>query len=121
MKLPAAGSYLPQLDGIRAVAVTLILLVHCVIVPGHGTAAWILRNVLWNGWIGVDLFFVLSGYLITSILLRARTRPHYFRNFYARRFLRIFPPYYAVIAILTIAAAWLPFGPLRPAYPYPTY
>lgn len=120
-KLPAAGSYLPQLDGIRAIAVTLVLFVHCVIVPGRGTAAWILRNVLSNGWIGVDLFFALSGYLITSILIRARTRPHYFRNFYARRFLRIFPPYYVVIAILAIAAAWLPFGPLRPAWPYLTY
>lgn len=120
-KLPAAGSYLPQLDGLRAIAVTLVLLVHCVMVPGQGTTAWILRNVLSNGWIGVDLFFALSGYLITSILLRARARPHYFRNFYARRFLRIFPPYYAVIAILSIASAWLPFGPLRPAWPYLTY
>jgi peptidoglycan/LPS O-acetylase OafA/YrhL len=120
-KLPNAGSYLPQLDGIRAIAVTLVLLVHCVMVPDHGLAAWILRNVLSNGWIGVDLFFALSGYLITSILLRARTRPHYFRNFYARRFLRIFPPYYAVIAVLAVAAAWLPFGPLRPAWPYLTY
>jgi len=120
-KLPAAGSYLPQLDGLRAIAVTLVLLVHCIMVPADGTAAWILRNVLSNGWIGVDLFFALSGYLITSILLRARTRPHYFRNFYARRFLRIFPPYYAVIAILAIAAGWLPFGPLRPAWPYLTY
>lgn len=120
-KLPAAGSYLPQLDGIRAIAVTLVLLVHCVMVPSQGVLGWILRNVLSNGWIGVDLFFALSGYLITSILLRARTRPHYFRNFYARRFLRIFPPYYAVVAILVAAAAWLPFGALRPAWPYLTY
>jgi peptidoglycan/LPS O-acetylase OafA/YrhL len=119
--LPVSGRYLPQLDGVRAIAVGLVLLVHCVIVPEHGLAAWALRHTLSNGWIGVDLFFALSGYLITSILLRAKSRPHYFRNFYARRFLRIFPLYYAIIGILAAAAAWLPFGPLRPAWPYLTY
>jgi len=120
-KLPVSGRYLPELDGVRAIAVGLVLLVHCVIVPEHGLVAWALRHTLSNGWIGVDLFFALSGYLITSILLRAKSRPHYFRNFYARRFLRIFPLYYAIIGILAVAAGWLSFGPFRPAWPYLTY
>ena len=119
--LPAGGTYLPQLDGIRAVAVSLVVILHCIIVPENGVVAWIARNVLSNGWIGVDLFFALSGYLITSILLRTKQHPHYFRNFYARRALRIFPLYYAIVGVMAGIAIWLPFGPLHPAWPYLTY
>src|SRR5437763_6300809 len=118
---PRGSDYLPQLDGIRAIAVGLVLLAHCVVVPSRGTLAWGLRHTLSNGWIGVDLFIVLSGFLITGILLRERTELHYFRNFYVRRLLRIFPLYYLLLVILWIAAPRLPFGPMYPAWTYFTY
>jgi peptidoglycan/LPS O-acetylase OafA/YrhL len=68
----------------------------------HGAVAW--------GWTGVNLFFVLSGFLITSNLLGTRDKPHYFHNFHARRALRIWPVYLLVLAVVYLNAPWF-IGP----------
>jgi len=80
------------LDGLRAVAALSVFVHHAIGFPA-------LARFTSIGWIGVDLFFVISGYLITTILLGMRGAPHYFRNFYMRRTLRIFPPYYLFLLI----------------------
>src|SRR6185437_16043814 len=86
--------HVPQLDGFRGLAVVLVLIVHLWHYPqGYDH----LNKLLGGGWIGVDLFFVLSGFLITRILLAARENPTYYRDFYMRRTLRIFPLYYAIL------------------------
>jgi len=96
---------IPALDGIRGLAVLLVVLYH--FIPeeaGEISAFWRWAQI---GWIGVDLFFVLSGFLITGILLEEREQPRYFLNFYARRTLRIFPLYYAVLFATLVAVPGL--------------
>jgi len=81
--------------------VLLVLAFHFAHLDGAGDAAEkVLLGVTGAGWSGVDLFFVLSGFLITGILLDAKGSPGYFRVFYLRRALRIFPLYYAYLAVL---------------------
>ena len=95
-----SSARVPSFDGLRGLAVLAVVCFHTLrITPNHSwwTSVW--AAIQESSWIGVDLFFVLSGFLITGILLDSRESPHYFVNFYARRTLRIFPLYYAVLAV----------------------
>ena len=92
-----------RLDGLRALAILSVFLYHLGRYDQpHGAAAEALLTFVASGWAGVDLFFVLSGFLITGILLRQREAPGRFRTFYARRFLRIFPLYYALLLLFLV-------------------
>ena len=80
-----------ELDGLRGIAVLAVISEHYM--------SWLPAIGSQFGWLGVDLFFILSGFLITSILLELRDREHYFKVFYSRRALRIFPPYFLGIFV----------------------
>lgn len=110
------AGHIPALDGIRGLAVILVLFCH-----GTGRAFGETANEVFSGPIdrtilslarvsftGVDLFFVLSGFLITGILFDAKGKDHYFRNFYARRTVRIFPLYYAFLVLFLVIWPELP-------------
>jgi peptidoglycan/LPS O-acetylase OafA/YrhL len=106
--------HIGALDGLRAAAILLVLLYH--LTPDHESSHG-LRTLLFKiadlGWSGVDLFFVLSGFLITTKLLAARDDAHPFRDFYVRRTLRIFPLYYAVVFVVLVvipAIAAVPYA-----------
>lgn len=85
------------LDGVRGLALVTVFVIHCFNPVPLGPVSSALHAIADSGWLAIDLFFVLSGYLITAILLRTRGQADYFRNFYARRALRIFPAYYLVV------------------------
>jgi len=95
-------SYIPELQGLRGLAVLAVVVYHC---HPRLEGTWLHAASLW-GWAGVNLFFVLSGILITSILLDARDKPHYFRNFYGRRALRIWPVYVLLLILVYLNADW---------------
>ncbi len=95
---------IPELDGIRGLAIALVLIYHFGEFQGRSAPDKLLASIFGLGWSGVDLFFVLSGFLITGILLRTKTSTNYFRVFYTRRFLRILPLYtVALIAFFHVA------------------
>jgi peptidoglycan/LPS O-acetylase OafA/YrhL len=100
----ASVNHVPALDGVRGLAILMVLVLH--LFQGFDFSdSWLgvrLHAISSLGQTGVDLFFVLSGYLITGILLKSRESRGYFRVFYARRALRIFPLYYGVLAAILV-------------------
>jgi peptidoglycan/LPS O-acetylase OafA/YrhL len=88
----------PQLDAVRGIAILLVMLVN----TSEKYPALHIQRVVGNGWMGVDLFFALSGFLITGILLDTKDSPDYFKNFYVRRVLRILPLYYAILLFMFV-------------------
>jgi peptidoglycan/LPS O-acetylase OafA/YrhL len=94
---------LPQLDGLRGVAIMLVILHN----QGPKYPSLHLEHLFANGWMGVDLFFVLSGFLITGILVDTKHAEGYFKNFYARRCLRIWPLYYSLIFFMFIVVPFV--------------
>jgi peptidoglycan/LPS O-acetylase OafA/YrhL len=94
---PRTGHF-PSLDGLRGLAVSFVFFYHCVIFP-----AW--REPFTIGWCGIELFFVLSGFLITGLIVDTRGEPHALRNFWVRRALRIVPLYYVALAYLYLSLA----------------
>lgn len=103
-KMAEHPTKVPALDGIRGLAILMVMISHFIFHTWEKTGWY---RVLQAGWLGVDLFFVLSGFLITGILLDTRQRSDYFSRFYKRRVLRIFPLYFFAIALVWLCVVFI--------------
>jgi peptidoglycan/LPS O-acetylase OafA/YrhL len=117
----ASLARIPELDGLRGLAIVSVMLYHYMDDAGRTSfgLAYKFRQLFRLGWSGVDLFFVLSGFLIGGILLDARKSNSYFRTFYARRAFRILPMYFLWIALYVVAVGVMLRWPLHalPVFP----
>jgi peptidoglycan/LPS O-acetylase OafA/YrhL len=120
---PGGFRHIPALDGVRGLAILLVLGDHLLWANNQtGSVVFnFLVGVRESLWIGVNLFFALSGFLITGILWDTLHKPNFFRNFYARRSLRIFPLYYGVLLTLLALTHVLHFEWNHWQYFYLTY
>jgi peptidoglycan/LPS O-acetylase OafA/YrhL len=109
----SSTGHLPALDGIRGLAIVWVVLHNTAdpLPPTLHGASHVLAFLVHPGWIGVQLFFALSGFLITGILLDTQRAANYFLGFYAKRALRILPLYYTVLILLLIVVPNLQRGP----------
>jgi Acyltransferase family len=105
---------IPELDGLRGVAILLVVITHCLnreSIPGEPKFLTQLLTFINRtkslGWSGVDLFFVLSGFLIGMRLLETRSSPDYFRSFYARRTRRILPVFLLFLGLIALCYAFI--------------
>jgi peptidoglycan/LPS O-acetylase OafA/YrhL len=108
---PENRKFYPALDGIRALAVLMVFYQHYL--SSRPELNW--------GWTGVDIFFVLSGFLITGILYDTRHDARRYRNFYGRRALRIFPLYYGVLLLILVSTPFFHWRYLPSFWMWPVY
>lgn len=107
-----AKGRIKALDGLRAIAIILVILSHSVgtykeqVIIKIGQTDF--SNLLYNGWVGVDLFFVLSGFLITSQLLHKTLNKRNLKTYALRRFFRIAPAYYVIVLLTLILYQFIP-------------
>ncbi len=105
-KMALIGQHIQELDGIRAIAIWMVLIGHLYWgfkVPDdtYDRMPRLIYQIISHGWLGVDLFFILSGFLISGILLDSKHKKNYFRTFYWRRVLRILPVFYLCIFVMS--------------------
>jgi peptidoglycan/LPS O-acetylase OafA/YrhL len=123
------SSRISELDGIRGIAILLVLLFHFINNPlthieAPSFMVSALKQFTYFGWVGVDLFFVLSGFLIGRILMQNKQSPKYFKTFYIRRVLRIIPVYFLLLILFFLLNAFIgdpayyTFEKPLPAWPY---
>lgn len=112
---PQSASFLriPSLDGVRGLAILIVLVHNASWIAESGTHFFfkLVVAIASTGWVGVQLFFVLSGFLITGILLDSKGKQDYFKSFYIRRGLRILPAYCFVVGLLVFLAATVSWSP----------
>jgi len=123
----------PRLDGLRGLAIALVLVWHYFMnqmrFGGDSAVARVVQAALGMTWSGVDLFFILSGFLIGGILIDQKQSPNFFKVFYARRAWRILPLYFALLAAFVLARFWIGerlgfnwlFANTHPVWQYATF
>ena len=102
---------IPALDGVRGIAVVLVLFSHFTLRAFWADGPY--YELAKSGWLGVDMFFVLSGFLITGILIDTRDGSNYWSSFYKRRVLRIFPLYFFVVTVTWLTVLFIEKTPER--------